>query len=171
MINFKDLDFLVEKLREVDDEKRHIFITGDIKVGKTTLLNYYLKKYYEKYTIDGIRTELVITDKFRIMLSRYNSHDRIVIGERNVFGMNFYSDLFVEKSFEIFDDLKEDLDILILDEVGNNELKLVKYTGRLLKVLEKYRTFAVLKKCGNPIFENIEKISEYVIFDLDKFYE
>ncbi len=31
MMNFKDLDFLVEKLRELDNGKNHILITGNIK--------------------------------------------------------------------------------------------------------------------------------------------
>ena len=47
MTNFKDLDFLVESLRKVDNGKNHIFITGNIKVGKTTLLKAFIEKYYK----------------------------------------------------------------------------------------------------------------------------
>jgi len=32
-------------------------------------------------------------------------------------------------------------------------------------------SFAVLKKAGNPIVDNLDKLENYVIFDLDKFYE
>ena len=47
MTNFKDLDFLVESLRKVDTGKNHILITGNIKVGKITLLKAFIKKYYK----------------------------------------------------------------------------------------------------------------------------
>lgn len=43
MTNFKDLDFLVESLRKVDTGKNHILITGNIKVGKSTLLKAFIK--------------------------------------------------------------------------------------------------------------------------------
>ena len=49
MTNFKDLDFLVESLRKVDTGKNHILITGNIKVGKSTLLKAFIKKYYKNY--------------------------------------------------------------------------------------------------------------------------
>ena len=91
MTNFKDLDFLVESLRKVDTGKNHILITGNIKVGKSTLLKAFIKKYYKNSKIDGIMTELVITDKFRIELFRYGTEERFVIGERE-------SELFIENS-------------------------------------------------------------------------
>ena len=49
MTNFKDLDFLVESLRKVDTGKNHILITGNIKVGKSTLLKAFIKKYYKNH--------------------------------------------------------------------------------------------------------------------------
>lgn len=171
MNKFLDIDFLADSLKGLDDGKKHIFITGDIKVGKTTLLNHFIKKYYKDKIFDGVITELVITDKFRILLNRFNSDEKIVVGERTLEGMNFYDDLFIKSSFEIFKNLREDMDILILDEIGNKELHLKEYSKELVKLFCNYRVFAVLKKAGNPIFENLDKVGEHIIFDLDKFYE
>ncbi|BFT66534.1 nucleoside-triphosphatase [Parvimonas parva] len=169
MTNFKDLDFLVESLRKVDNGKNHIFITGNIKVGKTTLLKAFIEKYYKDSKIDGIMTELVITDLFRIELFRYGTDERFVIGERKN-EMEFFDDVFLKKSFEFMEDFKDN-DILIFDEIGNKELHLREYSKKLLSLFEKNRIFAVLKKAGNPIFENLKKLNNFVIFDLDKFYE
>ena len=148
MTNFKDLDFLVESLRKVDTGKNHILITGNIKVGKSTLLKAFIKKYYKNSKIDGIMTELVITDKFRIELFRYGTEERFVIGERES-EMKFFDEVFLKKSYEFMDDFKNN-DILIFED---------------------NRIFAVLKKGGNPIVENLDKLENFVIFDLDKFYE
>lgn len=168
---FLELDFLVEKLREIDNGNNHILITGDIKVGKTTLLNAFIKKYYSDKICDGVITELIITDKFRILLNRLGSSEKTVIGESSENGMIFFDDIFLEKSFEIFSHFNNDIDIVILDEIGNKEKHLLNYTEKLLSIFNGYRVFAVLKKSGNPIFENLEKIGDYSIFDLDKMYE
>ena len=95
MTNFKDLDFLVESLREVDNGRNHILITGNIKVGKSTLLNAFIEKYYKNSKIDGIMTELVITDKFRIALFRYGTEERFVSGEREK-EMKFLDEIFLK---------------------------------------------------------------------------
>ena len=95
MTNFKDLDFLVDSLRKVDNGKNHILITGNIKVGKSTLLKAFIEKYYKNSKIDGIMTELVITDKFRIELFRYGTKERFVIGEREK-EMKFFDDVFLK---------------------------------------------------------------------------
>ena len=105
MTNFKDLDFLVESLRKVDTGKNHILITGNIKVGKSTLLNAFIKKYYKNSKIDGIMTELVITDKFRIELFRHGTEERFVIGERES-EMKFFDEVFLKNSYEFMDDFK-----------------------------------------------------------------
>lgn len=171
MRKFKDLSFLVKELRKVDNLKNNIFITGDIKIGKSTLLKAFIEKYYKDSKIDGIMTELVITDKFRIELFRYGKNKRFLIGESKDGRMNFFDDVFLKKSFEFFKDFKKDTDILVFDEVGNKEIHLKEYTKELISILNKKRVFAVLKKAGNPIFENLEKIDNFVIFDLDKIYE
>lgn len=169
MMNFKDLDFLVEKLRELDNGKNHILITGNIKVGKSTLLDAFIKKYYKNSKIDGIMTELVITDKFRIELFRYGTDKRFIIGER-VSNMKFYDDVFLKKSYEFMEDFKNN-DILVFDEIGNKEGHLIDYCNKLISLFKENRIFAVLKKVGNPIVDNLDKLENYVIFDLDKFYE
>lgn len=171
MRNFKDLDFLLKELRGVDNLKNHIFITGDIKVGKTTLLNAFIKKYYSCVKIDGVMTELVITDKFRIELFRYGNKERFLIGESKNLKMNFFKDVFLEKSFDIFNDFDKEAEILVFDEIGDKEIELENYTKELLSLFDKKRIFACLKKKGNPIFNNLDKLSNFVIFDLDRFYE
>lgn len=169
MTNFKDLDFLVESLREVDNGRNHILITGNIKVGKSTLLNAFIEKYYKNSKIDGIMTELVITDKFRIELFRYATEERFIIGEREK-EMKFFDEIFLKKSYEFIESFKDN-DILVFDEIGNKELHLKEYCKKLISLFENNRIFAVLKKGGNPVIENLDKLENFVIFDLDKFYE
>lgn len=169
MTNFKDLDFLVESLREVDNGRNHILITGNIKVGKSTLLNAFIEKYYKNSKIDGIMTELVITDKFRIELFRYGTEERFVIGEREK-EMKFFDEIFLKKNYEFIENFKDN-DILVFDEIGNKELHLKEYCKKLISLFENNRIFAVLKKGGNPVIENLDKLENFVIFDLDKFYE
>lgn len=170
MNKFKDLDFLTDELRKIDDLKKHIFITGQIKTGKSTLLKAFINKYYKDKKIDGVMTELVITDKFRIELFRYGEDKRILIGESSKNKIKFFDDVFLKASFSIFEDFK-DPDLLVFDEIGNKEIHLKQYTEKLLDLFKEKRIFAVLKKAGNPIFENLEKIDNFVIFDLDKMYE
>lgn len=169
MTNFKDLDFLVESLRKVDNGKNHILIAGNIKVGKSTLLKAFIEKYYKNSKIDGIMTELVITDKFRIELFRYGTEERFVIGEREK-EMKFFDEIFLKKSYEFIESFKDN-DILVFDEIGNKELHLKEYCKKLIFLFENNRIFAVLKKGGNPVIENLDKLENFVIFDLDKFYE
>ena len=159
MTNFKDLDFLVESLRKVDTGKNHILITGNIKVGKSTLLKAFIKKYYKDSKIDGMMIELF----------RYGTEEKFTIGERES-EMKFFDEVFLKKSYEFMDDFKNN-DILIFDEIGNKELHLKEYCEKLLSLFEENRIFAVLKKGGNPIVENLDKLENFVIFDLDKFYE
>ena len=84
--------------------------------------------------------------------------------------MKFFDEVFLKKSYEFMDDFKNN-DILIFDEIGNKELHLKEYCEKLLSIFEYNRIFAVLKKGGNPIVENLDKLENFVIFDLDKFYE
>ena len=169
MTNFKDLEFLIESLRKVDNGRNHILITGNIKVGKSTLLNAFIEKYYKNSKIDGIITELVITDKFRIELFRYGTEERFVIGEREK-EMKFFDEIFLKKSYEFIESFKDN-DILVFDEIGNKEVHLKEYCKKLISLFENNRIFAVLKKGGNPVIENLDKLENFVIFDLDKFYE
>lgn len=170
-MKFKDLNFLLKELRGVDNLKNHIFITGDIKVGKTTLLKAFIKKYYSGVKIDGVMTELVITDKFRIELFRYGKNERFLIGESSNLKMHFFKDVFLEKSFEFFNDFYKDAEILVFDEIGDKEIDLENYTKEIFSLFNKKRIFACLKKKGNPIFNNLDNFSNFVIFDLDRFYE
>ena len=84
--------------------------------------------------------------------------------------MKFFDDVFLKKSYEFMDDFKDN-DILVFDEIGNKEGHLKEYCKKLLSLFENNRIFAVLKKSGNPIIDNLDKLEDFVIFDLDKFYE
>ncbi|MEB3058527.1 nucleoside-triphosphatase [Parvimonas sp. D9] len=114
-------------------------------------------------------TELVITDKFRIELFRYGTEEKFIIGERET-EMKFFDDVFLKKSYEFMNDFKDN-DILVFDEIGNKELHLKGYCKKLISLFKNNRIFAVLKKGGNPIVENLDKLENFEIFDLDKFYE
>ena len=84
--------------------------------------------------------------------------------------MKFYDDIFLKKSYEFMEDFKNN-DILVFDEIGNKEGHLIDYCKKLISLFEENRIFAVLKKAGNPIVDNLDKLENYVIFELDKFYE
>ena len=84
--------------------------------------------------------------------------------------MKFYDDVFLKKSYEFMENFKNN-DILVFDEIGNKEGHLIDYCKKLISFFEENRIFAVLKKAGNPVVDNLDKLENYVIFDLDKFYE
>lgn len=165
---YENINVLNDVLNNLDDKKSHILITGDINSGKSTLLNHFIYKNYFNHKIKVHKTEINYINNRKVLT--LNSGDGLI--EIATWTNNipiFNEKLFINKSFEIFSNFNKG-DIIFFDEIGLFEINLTLYVNKLINIFNEHRVFAVLKKKGNPIFNNLNHIGSYILFDLDEYY-
>lgn len=146
--------------------KKHLFITGPIQVGKSTMLMEALAPYREY--VGGFVSQRLIDDNGNTRGFRLADYDESPSLRApfdpslpDIFlrlGDNITSDLsiFETKGIEIIRKTKETKKILLLDEIGGIELRSRVFTEALYDALDSMSCIGVLKgssSAGNTIGE------------------
>lgn len=166
---YKDILFLLNELNKIDDYTSHIIITGKIKSGKTYLLNKYIEKFYSNYKKEGIVTTLVKEPNPWISFKYLNCNEVYEIAYKKNNSMIFNSSLFIKLSCDFFNNIPNDTNLIIMDEIGYNEINLNEYIDKLIETFNRFRVICVVRKDKNALNSNMDKIGKYKLFDLDKF--
>lgn len=155
----------------------NIFITGDIRIGKSTVIKKILDLLKDNLKIGGYRCcRNIIIEKhittyefFLVSLRDFSSYkiieNKVINNSNNVeiFSQNF--NLYSEK---LNDDLKN-CQLIILDEIGCAESNSYKFIDSLNKVLDSNKTvLGVLKKKDCSLINDIKKRDDLLLFEVDE---
>lgn len=158
---------------------RNIFITGEKRIGKTTILEKVLNKLNENYDLNVggytcIRNIIEEKNKssrtFYIKsltnLKSYKIIENIVDGNNKTF--NVYLESFDTYAISLKEDLQNS-DLLVLDEIGPAEMDSDKYLNVLSEVLDSQKVvIGVLKKHDSELINKIRNREDVVLFEIDK---
>lgn len=147
----------------------NLFLTGDISVGKTTVLKQALDRI--ESSIGGFTTERIINGNLRsyVCLSLYDNTKQFTIAEvdssdwsKRVFVKAFSKDLvsILDKSFK-------SRDLIILDELGNLENDITPFTDKIYELLDSDRVvFGVLKSYDCEFLNRIRNREDTIIIHI-----
>ncbi len=120
--------------------KKHIFLTGNVQVGKSTIIRKLLSTelFYRK-KIGGFRT--INQEKFVYIMGANESIDDC--SEKNICGRRYMNRLNVESYPEVFDEVGCELlqdvqgvDLILMDELGFLESRSYRFQNRVLEILD-----------------------------------
>ncbi len=151
--------------------KRHIILTGNRGIGKSTLLRKILS-LLSPITIHGIITSLIPRNCV-LMKSSY-SEKTSVIGSynedisRNSKKMSFVSDGFFQVGIPSVNEfLHSSEEWFFIDEVGYLESNCPEYCECISELLDKKRLAAVIRKMDSPLFDSVCARDDVCVIDLD----
>lgn len=151
---------------------KHLFFTGEKRVGKSTLINNLLKKH--PCQLGGFRT--VRTKEF------YGTHFAIHLLKPIGDAPSAENLLFLcdrprdEHSWERFDQLgcaalenSNETDLILMDELGPNEANAQKFQSAVLAALEgDTPILGVLQKADSPFLEKIANHPNVTVIEVTK---
>ncbi|GAA0121151.1 MAG: methyltransferase domain-containing protein [Clostridium argentinense] len=152
---------------------KNLFLTGEIGVGKSTLL----KKLIEKIntSIGGYVTERVIdnnTLKYNL-ISLYDGTEEYTISKMPLNGCSNDIEIFLssfnEGIFSVLEKSFHERNAIIMDELGFMESKAYKFKDIVLKLLDSSNTvIGVLKKRDCEFLNSIRNRNDVVILEVTK---
>lgn len=124
----------------MDVQKKHIFLTGNVQVGKSTIIRRLLatELFYRK-KIGGFRT--INQEKFVYIMGANQS--LADCSEKNICGRRFMDRLNIESYPDVFDEVGcrflqdvQGADIILMDELGFLEARSYQFQNRVLEILD-----------------------------------
>jgi len=167
------------------NEKCHLFLTGEKGVGKSTYIKNYLAKNFSGKHIGGfytIRSDKLFGDKFSVHIfdaaipegeSFFSRENFLFECGRNDTGLYEKPGKTGDNVTEIFDTLgveilsnsvKNNPDIIVMDEIGPHEFKAAKFKEEIFKILDADTpVIGVIQKVeeGMPGFSELEEIKNH----------
>lgn len=160
---------------------KNIFITGDIRIGKTTVIKKVLdllnKNYENNIKIGGykccrniiVENHLTKYEFFLVSLSDLSSYkiieNRVINNSDNV---EIFTGNFNLYSKKLNDDLKN-CHLIILDEIGCAESNSYEFIHSLNKVLDSDKAvLGVLKKKNCSLIHDIKKRDDLLLLEVDE---
>lgn len=146
-------------------ETRHIFLTGEKQVGKSTLVSAVLAATKLKYS--GLKSISVFDDNndrnvYLIPANKGNKQPPVLVGVCSHHHIT-------EKYPEVFDDagcrlleFDQGTELVVIDEIGNMERDAKRYSDRILELLERtdIRILGVVQKMAHTdLAQNIREHS------------
>lgn len=158
--------------------KKHLFLTGEIQIGKSTLIDKYIDYLAGKKSIAGFRTCPYINDKihrgFQIIgvNEKPKVNDAHIVGIRDEVNGRFKGivDEFDTYGAELLKEARENkYDMAIMDELGFFELNASRFRLEVHKVLDQnINVLGVVKKRTNPFLEEIRDRSDVCVIEVDR---
>lgn len=128
------------KIREMDLLKKHIFLTGNVQVGKSTIIRRLLAtEWFCRKKIGGFRT--ISQEKFVYIMGANQSladcSEKNICGRRYMdrFNIESYPDVFDEVGCGFLQDV-QGVDIILMDELGFLEARSYRFQHRVLEILD-----------------------------------
>ncbi|MCY6960045.1 nucleoside-triphosphatase [Clostridium brassicae] len=148
----------------------NLFLTGEIKVGKSTLLNNVIEKLDS--SIGGFTTEPVFKDKklsnFQL-ISLYDGRYGYDIGRIDNMKnrMEEYTKIFDNEGVDILERSIKDREIIVMDEIGIIESKAFEFHNTIKKALNSQKVvIGVLKKAKNDFLDYIKNRVDTIVVDV-----
>lgn len=151
----------------------HIFITGEIGVGKTTLIQQIVKKltkekcygfYTEKVSPEGKRGEVGQVEMFSVRAPQSERHCLAKFygkGKREIF-----SEVFEEYGVSLLEDIPKG-SFVIMDELGFLESQSPQFCQKVLEVLDQeVKVLGVIKPKSIPFLDAIRKHPKVKVYTL-----
>lgn len=144
---------------------QNIIITGDLKSGKTTLLELLAKKL----SMEGISTKKIDKNHNSYVILTYKG-ENLIIGEMINKRMKKVANIFDTKALDIVKKLNvSKCDRVFIDEIGFIELHEKTFVDAIISLTNKKKCILVVRKDINPIIPRIKEIPDCVIFDIDNY--
>lgn len=155
----------------------NIFLTGDINVGKSTLIDQYIKENKEIYKrISGFKTKELIRSNcllgYYLEDQLFPREDYTLVGENKLFPKGRKNEgitrAFNSRGVEILNHaINNESDLVILDELGFFELKAEKFKDKVFELLDSNKSLlGVLKKKTNPFLDSIKIRQDVVVIEV-----
>lgn len=161
--------FIMKSFKE--SEKKHLFITGSKKAGKTTVLSEILK---DETLFGGIVTYVVrdnkIPPKYVMLSDINNSNIKGIIAKRNELATSLIPlvDTFDNLGANILRKyIRSNIELIVIDEIGFLEDLAIKYQRTVLSCLEHKRAIFVLRKESTPFIDSIIEREDVCLIDID----
>lgn len=155
----------------------NIFLTGEIQVGKTTLLNKIIKRL--NYSVGGFQTcRNIYNDNGNIkreffIKSLINDSHKYKIATITSFEDKFnvepYTEAFETIANTIIRESIKNCDVIVLDELGFLESNAFDFQSAVFEALNSCKlTIGVIKPRSNPFLDKIRNIDNIHIFEVTK---
>lgn len=158
---------------------KNILLTGEIKVGKSTIINKIIDKYFGDSVILGFKTlpfyendeikGYYIEDQFKksVKPSEENIVGRVLDKKHRCYGIK---GTFENKGVDILNNaLNMESDLILLDELGFFENDSENFKKRIIEVFESpKRVIGVLKKKDVEFLNSIKFRKDILIIEVDK---
>lgn len=160
-------------------EIKNILLTGEIKVGKSTIINKIIDKYFKYKVVAGFKTlpffknEKVagyfIQDQLKKnqVANTRNIVGRISEKEQRYFGVN---EVFEIEGVNILNKtLNSTVDLILIDELGFFENNAENFKSKIIDILEnEKRVIGVLKKKNTKFLNSIKSRSDIIVIEVDR---
>jgi len=169
-------------------QKRHIFLTGQPGVGKTTLLKAVVNTFKEKQSLSGFYTEEVRNDSgarvgfdvvslsgTRSPLARIEDNNKAMkrprVGRYSVYVEDFNRNLSLLMPIKRCYDNLSQKNTIFIDEIGKMELLSNDFKKKVTKLLNSdtiqvIGTLPLKKGSGIPYVENIKQRKDVIVFNV-----
>lgn len=155
----------------------NIFLTGEIQVGKTTLLNNIIKRL--NYSVGGFQTcRNIYNDNGNIkreffIKSLINNNHKYKIATITSFEDRFnvepYTSAFETIANTIIRESIKKCDVIVLDELGFLESNAFDFQSSVFEALNSYKlTIGVIKPRSIPFLDKIRNRDDVHIFEVTK---
>lgn len=150
---------------------KNLFLTGDIEVGKSTILKKILEKI--NMTMGGYITEKHIRDNTKtfIVKSLYNCVENHTIAKVNTKkrSKEVFLDSFESKLPSILDNSLKNRDLIVLDELGFMENHVGEFTSKVYEILDsKKPAFGVIKDFDCEFLNTIRNREDVIVVEITK---
>lgn len=145
---------------------KNLFLTGDISVGKTTLLKNALKRIDN--SIGGFMTVQIDHAPFKTFISKslYDKDIKIPLAKVDTRDLSkeIYIESFSKDLISVLDKSYEKCDLIVLDELGFLENDIDIFTNKIYELLDSEKPiFGVLKDYDCEFLNNIRNRDETII--------
>lgn len=148
--------------------KKHLILTGGRRTGKTTLLNKLFREQTRGITTWAVPKECVfIRENGTDRAERVGIYDGAYGGKENK--MRLCREGFLGMGISALRSCMESAEEWItVDEIGYLETECPEYCGELLRLMEKKRVAAVVRKQELPFLQSLCERDDVFLLDLDE---
>lgn len=149
----------------------NLFLTGEIRVGKSTILKNILKK--TNLSIGGYITERSIKENIKTFTikSLYDGIEKHTISKKNIKdgSKEIFIDSFKMGITSILDNSLKDKDLIVLDELGFMENDIQIFTSKVYELLDSEKpVFGVLKDYDCEFLNTIRNREDVIVKEITK---
>lgn len=149
----------------------NIFLTGNIRIGKSTLLKKILREIQEP--IGGFIEEKIVEEDKTLhnMISLYNGNSNNIIAACYNEGRkpDIFNEVFEKNAVEILKKSYEERNIIVMDELGFLESKCEAFKCAVKEILDSSKiVIGVLKKCDCEFVNSISNRNDVTLIYVTK---